>query len=122
VLGPGDLITAVELPSPPPGWSMYRKVRERASFAFALVSLAAALDVGADWTVRHCRLALGGVAHTPWRAARAERALIGAPATAEEFTRAADAELAEAQPLPRNGYKLVLARNLIVVTLQELLP
>jgi xanthine dehydrogenase YagS FAD-binding subunit len=122
VLQPGDLITAVELPAPPPGQSTYRKVRERASFAFALVSLAAALDVGGDGTVRGCRLALGGVAHLPWRAARAERALTGAPATAEEFTRAADAELAEAQPLPRNGYKVTLARNLIVATLQELLP
>jgi xanthine dehydrogenase YagS FAD-binding subunit len=122
VLQPGDLITAVELPPPPAGRSIYRKVRERASFAFALVSLAAALDVSGDGTVRGCRLALGGVAHLPWRAARAERALIGAAATAEEFTRAADAELAEAQPLPRNGYKVTLARNLIVATLQELLP
>jgi xanthine dehydrogenase YagS FAD-binding subunit len=122
VLQPGDLITAVELPAPPLGRSTYRKVRERASFAFALVSLAAVLDVGGDGTVRGCRLALGGVAHLPWRAARAERALTGAPATAEEFTRAAGAELAEAQPLPRNGYKVTLARNLIVATLQELLP
>ncbi|HEY5354626.1 MAG TPA: xanthine dehydrogenase family protein subunit M [Streptosporangiaceae bacterium] len=122
VLRPGDLITAVELPPPLPGRSTYRKVRERASFAFALVSLAAALDVNGDGTVRGCRLALGGVAHVPWRAARAERTLTGAPATAEEFTRAADAELAEAEPLPRNGYKVTLARNLIVATLQELLP
>jgi xanthine dehydrogenase YagS FAD-binding subunit len=122
VLRPGDLITAVELPPPPAGRSTYRKVRERASFAFALVSLAAALDVGGDGTVRSCRLALGGVAHVPWRADRAERALTGAPATAEEFTRAADAELAESQPLPRNGYKVTLARNVIVATLQELLP
>ncbi len=122
VLQPGDLITAVELPPPPPGRSTYRKVRERASFAFALVSLAAAVDVDGNGRVRGCRLALGGVAHLPWRAARAERALTGAAATAEEFTRAADAELAEAQPLPRNGYKVTLARNLIVATLQELLP
>ncbi|MEV0406122.1 xanthine dehydrogenase family protein subunit M [Actinoallomurus sp. NPDC050550] len=121
VLEPGDLITAVELPPPPPGASRYRKVRERASFAFALVSIAAVLDVGEDRTVRDCRLALGGVAHAPWRAYRAEEALRGAPAREEEFTRAADAELDQARPLPHNGYKVPLARNLIVRTLLELL-
>jgi xanthine dehydrogenase YagS FAD-binding subunit len=122
VLQPGDLITAVELPPPPPGRAAYRKVRERASFAFALVSVAAALDVGPDGTVRGARLALGGVAHLPWRAVRAEQALTGAPATDAEFHRAADAELADAQPLPGNGYKVTLARNLISATLRELLP
>ena len=121
VLQPGDLITAVELPPAPPGRATYRKVRERASFAFALVSLAAAADVGSDGTVRSCRLALGGVAHLPWRAGRAERALTGAPATEAEFRRAADAELIEAQPLPGNSYKVTLARNLIVATLRELM-
>jgi xanthine dehydrogenase YagS FAD-binding subunit len=122
VLEPGELITAVELPSPPPGASDYRKVRERASFAFALVSIAATLDVADDGVVRDCRLALGGVAHMPWRAERAEQALRGARAGEEEFTRAADAELAQARPLPRNAYKVPLARNLIVRTLQELVP
>ncbi|GAA2080185.1 xanthine dehydrogenase family protein subunit M [Actinomadura alba] len=122
VLEPGELITTVELPSPPAGSSQYRKVRERASFAFALVSVAAVLDVGGDGTVRGCRLALGGVAHVPWRAERAERALLGAPATEEEFVRAADAELDQARPLPRNGYKVPLSRNLIVRTLRELTP
>jgi xanthine dehydrogenase YagS FAD-binding subunit len=122
VLQPGELITAVELPPPPPGASNYRKVRERASFAFALVSVAAVLDVGQDRVIRGCRLALGGVAHVPWRASRAEAALIGAPATPEEFIRAADAELSEARPLPRNGYKVTLARNLIPAVLQELAP
>ncbi|GAA4637004.1 xanthine dehydrogenase family protein subunit M [Actinoallomurus vinaceus] len=121
VLEPGDLITTVELPPPPPGVSRYRKVRERASFAFALVSIAAVLDVSDDGTVRDCRLALGGVAHAPWRAYRAEEALRGAPARAEEFARAADAELAQARPLAHNGYKVPLAHNLIVRTLQELL-
>jgi xanthine dehydrogenase YagS FAD-binding subunit len=121
VLVPGELITAVVLPPPPPGRSHYRKVRERASFAFALVSVAAVLDVDeASGTVRDCRLALGGVAHAPWRAERAAAALRGAPATEEEFIRAAEAELAEARPLPRNAYKVPLARNLIVRTLQEL--
>ncbi|WP_433175059.1 FAD binding domain-containing protein [Actinoallomurus sp. CA-150999] len=122
VLEPGDLITAVELPPPPPGASRYRKVRERASFAFALVSIAAVLDMGEDGTVRDCRLALGGVAHAPWRAYLAEEALRGAPAREEEFARAADAELDQARPLPHNGYKVPLARNLIVRTLLELVP
>jgi xanthine dehydrogenase YagS FAD-binding subunit len=119
VLEPGELITAVALPPPPPGASHYRKVRERASFAFALVSIAAVLDV-ADGVVRGCRLALGGVAHAPWRAEIAEAELRGAPAVEEEFARAADAELSRAHPLPRNAYKVPLARNLIVRTLQEL--
>jgi xanthine dehydrogenase YagS FAD-binding subunit len=122
VLAPGELITAVELPLPPPGRSTYRKVRDRASFAFALVSVAAALDVSADGTVRTCRLALGGVAHVPWRASRAEDVLPGRPAQEAEFARAADSELALARPLPRNGHKVPLARNLITATLAELVP
>ncbi|MFI6922908.1 FAD binding domain-containing protein [Nonomuraea spiralis] len=122
VLDPGMLITAVELPPPPPGASLYRKVRERASFAFALVSIAAVLDVRGDGVVAGCRIALGGVAHAPWRAERAERALIGGPATGEAYLRAAEAELEQARPLPRNAFKLPLARNLIVRTLEELTP
>ncbi|SNR26440.1 FAD binding domain-containing protein [Actinomadura mexicana] len=117
-LEPGDLVTAVEVPvlGVP---SRYRKVRERASFAFALVSVAAALDV-ADGRVRDVRLALGGVAHKPWRARRAEEALRGAEATEESFRRAAEAELEAAEPLRDNAYKVPLARNLIVRTLTEL--
>ena len=120
VLEPGELITAVELPPAPLGRSTYRKVRERASFAFALVSVAALIDLDSDGTVRACRVALGGVAHAPWRAFLAERSMAGAPATADTFARAADAELAAAVPLARNGYKVTLARNLIVGTLEEL--
>jgi xanthine dehydrogenase YagS FAD-binding subunit len=120
VLEPGELITAVELPPPPPGRSTYRKVRERASFAFALVSVAASADLAGDGTVRSCRLALGGVAHAPWRALSAERNVAGAPATAETFARAAALELASAVPLARNGYKVTLARNLIAATLEDL--
>lgn len=120
VLEPGELIVAVELPPPPPGAMVYRKVRERASFAFALVSIAAALDVGADGTVAGCRIALGGLAHVPWRAERAEQALLGGPATGEAFLRAAEAELEQARPLPRNAYKVPLTRNLIVATLEGL--
>ncbi|WP_345149995.1 FAD binding domain-containing protein, partial [Nonomuraea rubra] len=121
VLSPGDLITSIELPPAPPGASLYRKVRERASFAFALASIAAVLDVR-DGSVAGCRLALGGVAHAPWRAERAERALIGGPATGEAFLQAAEAELEQARPLPRNAFKVPLARNLIVATLEELAP
>lgn len=114
----GDLITAVEVPvlGVP---SRYRKVRERASFAFALVSIAAALDVDGG-RVRDVRLALGGVAHKPWRARRAEEALRGAEANEESFVRAAEAELEAAEPLRDNAYKVPLARNLIVRTLTEL--
>ncbi|NDU77529.1 xanthine dehydrogenase family protein subunit M [Actinomadura sp. DSM 109109] len=117
-LEPGDLITALEVPAPGAP-SRYRKVRERASFAFALVSVAAALDV-AGGRVRDVRLALGGVAHKPWRARRAEEALRGAEATEESFRRAAEAELEAAEPLRDNAYKVPLARNLIVRTLTEL--
>ena len=120
-LAHGELITAVDLP--PLAFatrSRYRKVRDRASYAFALVSVAAALDV-ADGVVRDVRLALGGVAHKPRRAWKAEAALRGAPATEETFRRAAEAELADAAPLPDNAFKVPLARNLIVRTLLDLL-
>jgi len=119
VLAPGELITAVELPPPPPGRSTYRKVRERASFAFALVSVAAVLEV-ADGTVTSSRLALGGVAHAPWRCHAAEQAMRGEPATADTYAGAAEAELAAARPLPGNEYKVTLARNLIAAVLEEL--
>jgi xanthine dehydrogenase YagS FAD-binding subunit len=81
--------------------------------------VAAAVDLDGA-TVRECRIALGGVAHAPWRATRAEEAMRGVPATEERFAAAADAELAEAQPLRDNAYKVALARNLIVRTLAEL--
>jgi xanthine dehydrogenase YagS FAD-binding subunit len=120
VLAPGDLITAVEVPELPFATrSRYRKVRDRASFAFAVVSVAAALDVS-DGVVRDCRIALGGVAHVPWRAESAESVLRGAPATAAEFERAAEAELAQARPLPENGFKVPLARNVLVAVLTDL--
>ena len=116
----GALITAVELPGLPfAAISTYRKARDRASYAFALVSVAAALDVQ-DGVVRDVRLALGGVAHKPWRARAAEDVLRGAPATAEVFGRAADAELAAATPLADNAFKVPLARRLVLSTLSEL--
>src|SRR6266566_7340973 len=120
VLDHGELITAVDLP--PLAFatrSHYRKVRDRASYAFALVSVAAALDV-ADGVVRDVRIALGGVAHVPWRARKAEAVLRGARATEEAFRRAADAEMADAQPLPGNAFKIPLARNTLVRTLLDL--
>ncbi|MFF3747210.1 FAD binding domain-containing protein [Streptomyces kronopolitis] len=119
-LPPGALITGLRLPpAPVAAVSRYRKVRERASFAFAIGSLAAALDVR-DGTVQEVRLAFGAVASRPWRARTAERALTGGPASAEAFAAAADAELAAAEALPHNGYKVALLRNLVVAVLTEL--
>jgi xanthine dehydrogenase YagS FAD-binding subunit len=116
----GDLVTAVEVPALPfARRSAYRKVRDRASYAFALVSVAAALDVE-DGTVRDVRLALGGVAHKPWRASVAEERLRGGPATEEAFRAAATAELEAARPLPGNGFKVPLARSTITATLRDL--
>ena len=116
----GELITAVELPTMPFAVNAtYRKVRDRASFAFALVSLAAALEVE-DGAVKNVRLALGGVAHKPWRATRAEALLQGAPATEASFARAADGELESAVGLRHNNFKIELARRVMVHALREL--
>lgn len=123
VLAHGELITAVELPpaSAMTRRSTYRKVRERASYAFALVSVAAALDVDEDdGVLRDARIALGGVAHKPWRAERAEDVLRGAPATQESFRMAADAELAAAEVRDGNAYKVPLARHTMVAVLRDL--
>ncbi|ROV67115.1 FAD binding domain-containing protein [Streptomyces globisporus] len=118
-LPPGALITHVTLPAAPVARSRYRKVRERASYAFAIGSVAAALTVE-DGRVREARLALGAVASRPWRARAAEAVLTGAPADGATFAAAADAELAAARPLPHNGYKVTLMRNLVVSVLTEL--
>jgi len=116
-LAHGELITAVEIaPLPFAVNSHYRKVRERASYAFALVSVAAALDVR-DGVVHAVRLALGGASHKPHRAARAEAALIGRPAVHEAFLAAADAELADARPGNDNAVKLPMLRNTIAAVL-----
>jgi len=120
LLEPGELITAIELPALPlAAHSTYRKVRDRASYAFALVSVAAAVEVR-DGRVADVRLALGGVAHKPWRATQAEAALRGGPATRAAFEAAAAAELAPAQPLRDNGFKIELARRTIVAVLADL--
>ncbi|MFD0311306.1 FAD binding domain-containing protein [Streptomyces sp. NPDC127119] len=119
-LPPGALITGVVLPpAPVAANSRYRKVRERASYAFAIGSIAAALDVR-DGVVHEVRLAFGAVASRPWRARAAEAALTGGPVDAAAFAAAADAELAAARPLPHNGYKVTLMRNLVVAVLSEL--
>ena len=117
VLEPGELITAVELPPLAFGTnSTYRKVRDRASYAFALISVAAAMKVD-DGRVTDVRIALGGVAHKPWRATKAEAALRGGPASEQAFRNAAAAELADAKPLSANGFKPELATRTLVAVL-----
>ncbi len=119
-LVPGELITAVELPALSFGArSTYRKVRDRASYAFALVSVASALELDGD-TIKDVRLALGGVAHKPWRAWKAEAVLRGQAATPENFRAAAEAELADARPLSHNAFKLELVRRTVTAVLGEL--
>ncbi|MBW6523575.1 xanthine dehydrogenase family protein subunit M [Sphingomonas sp. RHCKR47] len=120
VLHPGELITAVELPAASiAAHSTYRKVRDRASYAFALVSVAAAIAVE-DGRVSDVRLALGGVAHKPWRASRAEEMLRGKAASLDAFRAAAEAELADAVPLNDNGFKIELAKRTMTAVLAEL--
>jgi xanthine dehydrogenase YagS FAD-binding subunit len=120
-LRPDELITAIELPPLAfASHSRYRKVRDRASYAFALVSVAAALQVEAGM-IRGVRLALGGVAHKPWRARVAERALVGAPATVGSFQAAAAEELQAARGYRHNTFKIDLTQRLIVSVLKGLL-
>jgi xanthine dehydrogenase YagS FAD-binding subunit len=119
-LKPGELITSVDLPASTAGLaSAYRKVRDRASYAFALVSVAAALRLEAG-KIREIRLALGGVAHKPWRASVAEELLRGKAATPDNFAIAAAAELAPAKPLRYNAFKIELAKRTIALVLSEL--
>jgi xanthine dehydrogenase YagS FAD-binding subunit len=120
VLEPGELMTAIELPDLPiAARSTYRKVRDRASYAFALISVAAALDIE-DGHVNDVRLALGGVAHKPWRAWAAEAALRGRSASEAAFAEAAGIALAGAMPLKDNGFKIELAKRTLVAVLGEL--
>jgi xanthine dehydrogenase YagS FAD-binding subunit len=117
----GELITAVDLPAlPVAARSAYRKVRDRASYAFALVSVAAAVAVEEHGTVGDVRIAFGGLAHTPWRATRAEDALRGQPASEAAFRAAAHAELSAAQPLRDNAFKIPMATGALAATLREL--
>ena len=118
-LEPTEIITAIELP--PKGFGTnysYLKIRDRLSYAFALVSVAAALDLDGD-TIREARLALGGVAHKPWRVTAAEAALRGQPAGADAFAQAADLVLHGAKGFGHNDFKIGLARRAIVRTLSQ---
>jgi xanthine dehydrogenase YagS FAD-binding subunit len=119
-LQPGELITSIDLPASLSGLhSTYRKVRDRASYAFALVSVAAALKVEAG-IIREVRLALGGVSHKPWRASVAEDLLRGKAPTPDIFATAAAAELAPAIPRRDNAFKVELAKRTIALVLSEL--
>jgi xanthine dehydrogenase YagS FAD-binding subunit len=113
-LHPGELITAVTLPASKFAKnSWYLKVRDRQSYAFALVSVAAGLEIEGG-TIRSAGLALGGVAHKPWHSPEAEHALIGQPATPETFRKAADLALAGAKGYEHNGFKIELAKQSVV--------
>ncbi|HEY1937374.1 MAG TPA: xanthine dehydrogenase family protein subunit M [Candidatus Angelobacter sp.] len=113
-LQPDELILSIDLPaSPYAAHYHYLKARDRASYDFALVSVAAALEIQGG-TVRSARLALGGVAHKPWRSEKAEAVLAGKPANRAAFETAATAALAGAQPLKENAFKVELAKHAIV--------
>lgn len=116
-LQPNELITAVDLPALPfAKRSHYLKVRDRASYAFALVSVAAVLEMEGG-TIKSARLALGGVAHKPWRAEKAEQALAGKQPNEQSFSAAADAELAAARGYKHNAFKIGLAKRAIIQAL-----
>ncbi|SQF95226.1 molybdopterin dehydrogenase [Paucimonas lemoignei] len=118
-LADDELITAVELPAPGfAGQGTYLKIRDRASYAFALISVAASLELDGD-VIRGARLALGGVAHKPWRDKAAENVLIGKPVSRDSFAAAADALLADAEPLEHNAFKVKLARRAIIRALSD---
>ncbi len=117
----GDLIAAVEIaPAPLYRRSLYLKLRDRASYEFALVSAAACLDLDAGGAIASSRLALGGVATVPWRAGEAERVLDGAVPSPELFRRAAEAAFAAARTTPQNAFKVELAKRAIVRVLSTL--
>jgi xanthine dehydrogenase YagS FAD-binding subunit len=115
----GEIITAVTLPPPPPGVQVYRKVRDRASYAFALVSVAAIVD-SARGRIRSTRLAFGGLAHKPWRVAQAEERLADGPASTASFNAAADAVLDGARGFGGNDFKIPLTRRTLHSVLAEM--
>ncbi len=115
----GELIITIELPkSNFTDHHYYLKVRDRASYAFALVSVAVGLEMDGE-SIKNARIAMGGVAHKPWRALKAEEVLIGKPPTAANFEAAANAEMAGAKALEHNSYKVELGRRAIVRALQQ---
>jgi xanthine dehydrogenase YagS FAD-binding subunit len=116
----GELITAIEVPATPAARrSVYLKFRDRESYEFALVSVAAAVHIQ-DGTITDVRLALGGVGTKPWRARRAEASLLGQPASEANFAEAARQELATAEPRPLNAFKVELAQRAIIRALATL--
>ena len=118
-LKPGELITSIEIPKNNfAGTSYYLKVRDRASYAFALVSVAAALEVEGN-NIKQARLALGGVAHKPWRALEAEKFLSGKEASEANFNTAADLEFKQARPLEHNKFKTELGKRAMVRALMQ---
>jgi xanthine dehydrogenase YagS FAD-binding subunit len=116
VLEPGEMITNIVLPPPPPGRQLYRKVRDRASYEFALVSVAVILATKGE-TITSARVAFGGVAHKPWRSPEAEAALMGHPATMATFRAAAEAAMAKAVGRGHNDFKIELAKRTLCRTL-----
>jgi xanthine dehydrogenase YagS FAD-binding subunit len=114
----GEIITAVTLPPSPPGVQIYRKVRDRASYAFALVSVAAVVDA-AGGRIRSARLAFGGLAHKPWRVPQAEEKLAGTSANANAFNGVADAVLEGARGYGSNDFKIPLTRRTLHAVLAE---
>jgi xanthine dehydrogenase YagS FAD-binding subunit len=118
-LADDELIIAVELPAESfAAHSCYLKIRDRASYAFALVSVAAALELDGDW-ILDARLALGGVAHKPWRDQEVEALLVGKKVSLQHFAEAADALLKDARPLEYNAFKVELARRAIIRALSD---
>jgi xanthine dehydrogenase YagS FAD-binding subunit len=117
-LKPGEIITAVTLPPPPPGVQVYRKVRDRASYAFALVSVAAIVD-STRGRIRSARLAFGGLAHKPWRAAQSEERLANAAADTKTFDAAANGVLDGARGFGGNDFKIPLTRRTLHSVLAE---
>lgn len=115
-LEPGELIVSVALPPPPAGRQTYRKVRDRASYAFALVSVAAILDIDDGRKVRGARLALGGVGAIPWRALDAEKGMIGADADDKAFAAAGAVAMAGARGRGGNDFKIPLAKRVVART------
>ena len=118
MLEPGDLITHVTLPPPVAGSKqVYLKLRDRASYEFALASAAVVIMV-AGGKVTRARVALGGVGTKPWRSPEAEAALVGEPADAANFRKAAEAAMRDAKPQSDNGFKIELAKRCLAHALQ----
>jgi xanthine dehydrogenase YagS FAD-binding subunit len=117
-LRPGEMITSVILPPPPPGRQIYRKVRDRASYEFALVSVAAVVSTE-QGTINGARVAFGGVAHKPWRSVEAEAALTGRPAAMATYRAAAEAAMRDAVGQGHNDFKIELAKRALCRTLAQ---